>query len=74
MWSVPMRDLLIRTGQALYGPQWQRPLAADLGVSDRTVRRWYAGDPIPEGVKTDLLAAVRKRGAVLDELAKVLAR
>lgn len=30
-------------GEALYGPRWQRQLAIDLGVADRTVRRWLAG-------------------------------
>lgn len=67
-----MRDLLIRTGHALYGERWQTPLAADLGVTDRTMRRWKAGDPIPEGIRADLLAVVRARRDALAELAKAL--
>lgn len=30
-------------GAALYGPQWQTPMAAALGVSVRTVQRWASG-------------------------------
>jgi len=65
-------DLLEHVGRALYGPQWQTPLAADLGVTGRTVRRWKAGDPIPDGVRADLLAVVTARGNALAELAKAL--
>lgn len=36
-------DLLRTAGEALYGTRWQAPLAADLGVSDRTVRMWLSG-------------------------------
>ena len=34
-------DLLERIGKALYGDRWQTQLAKALGVSDRTVRRWF---------------------------------
>lgn len=34
---------LRRAGEALYGVQWQTALARDLGIADRTVRRWAAG-------------------------------
>lgn len=37
-----MLDLLIECGRALYGPLWQSALSRDLGVSDRTMRRWLA--------------------------------
>jgi DNA-binding XRE family transcriptional regulator len=30
-------------GVLLYGPLWQAQLARNIGVSDRTVRRWYKG-------------------------------
>jgi DNA-binding transcriptional regulator YiaG len=35
---------LSAAGQSLYGAQWQTALARRLGVDDRTVRRWLAGD------------------------------
>ena len=30
-------------GRRLYGEDWQTPLARDLGVNPRTVRKWLAG-------------------------------
>lgn len=32
-------DLVARTGRALYGQEWQSPLARDLGVQLRTIQR-----------------------------------
>jgi len=64
-----MPNILIATGRALYGDRWQSPLARDLGVSDRTVRRWGAGtSPVPRGVYADLLRLVVERAQVLDDL------
>ena len=65
-----MSRLLHDCGAALYGPLWQSALARDLGVSDRTIRRWSAGayDP-PAGVYTDLLRLTQDRAAALDALA-----
>lgn len=65
-----MLDLLIETGQALYGQQWQTALARDLGVSDRTMRRWVAGQfPVPVGVHAELRRLCVERGAQLRALA-----
>lgn len=48
-------ELLHSIGNALYGPRWQSELARDLGVSDRTVRRWSAGEhQVPDGVWDEL--------------------
>ena len=64
-----MLALLIETGQALYGQQWQTALARDLGVSDRTMRRWVAeARSLPEGVRADLRRLCVERGAQLREL------
>lgn len=64
------REILIRTGQALYGERWQTPLAHDLGTSDRTVRRWVAGhSAVPPGVMVDLRGLIATRA---DELAAIL--
>lgn len=69
-----MTSLLVETGQALYGERWQSPLARDLGVSDRTMRRWATGAyPVPPGVLTDLLPLVRGRCAELERVARKLA-
>ena len=68
-----MSRLLVETGEALYGPLWQSALARDLGVSDRTVRRWVAGtSDVPAGLYLDLLRLAQERAAVLDALAEKL--
>lgn len=45
---IPMNPneiaVLRSAGLALYGNNWQSPLARALGVSDRTMRRWIAGN------------------------------
>lgn len=64
-----MSRLLLECGEALYGQQWQSALARDLGVSDRTVRRWVAGGEPPPGVYVDLLRLTQERAAALDTLA-----
>lgn len=70
-----MSRLLAECGESLYGPRWQCELARDLGVADRTVRRWVAGaTPVPAGVYVDLLRLVTERAVVLDALATRLRR
>jgi hypothetical protein len=62
--------LLVECGEALYGPQWQSALARDLGVADRTVRRWVAGtSEVPAGLYVDLLRLTQERAAALDAMA-----
>ena len=60
--------LLREIGEALYGSRWQTDMAAALEVSDRTVRRWAAGDTIPTGVWTDLMRLMQQRATALDDL------
>lgn len=65
-----MSRLLVECGEALYGPLWQSALARDLGISDRTMRRWVAGtSEVPAGLYIDLLRITQERAQVLDELA-----
>ena len=65
-----MSRLLVEAGEALYGARWQSSLARDLGVSDRTVRRWVAGTvDVPAGLYLDLLRLTQERAGVLDALA-----
>ena len=64
-----MSRLLIDAGEALYGPRWQCELSRDLGVSDRTVRRWVAGvSNIPAGVAIDLWRLCDARLAALEDV------
>lgn len=65
--------LLIEAGLALYGERWQSSLSRDLGVSDRTVRRWIAGKiHVPEGIYGDILRIVHQRRADLVALLEPL--
>lgn len=41
------RKALIEVGKRLHGPQWKRPLARDLGVTESTVRGWTSGRRAP---------------------------
>jgi hypothetical protein len=51
-----MSNVLLRTiGEFFYGAEWMAPLGRDLGVNDRTMRRWVAGtEQIPNGVWNDI--------------------
>jgi predicted transcriptional regulator len=70
-----MSRLLADTGRALYGERWQSEIARALGVSDRTVRRWVAGDDDPRpGVYVDLLRHVVDRIVDLHEVEERLKR
>ena len=42
-----MRLVIARVGRALYGAQWKSPLARELGVHERSLRRWAAGEARP---------------------------
>ena len=56
-------------GTALYGPRWQTSLALALDVSDRTVRRWAAGQPVPPGAREDIARLVFARQDELEQIA-----
>lgn len=40
-------ELIRRIGEALYGSRWQTDIARKLGVSNRAVRYWLAGQDKP---------------------------
>jgi hypothetical protein len=66
---------LRRIGEALYGERWQTPLAGDLDVSDRTIRRWLDGSrAIPESLPGELARLIAARTARLQQLAAELRR
>jgi len=72
---TPVSDatILAAAGRLLHGDAWQSPIARDLGVADRTVRRWLAEtSPIPAGVWPDLAAALEQRAAAAAGLAEQL--
>lgn len=61
-------DDLHRIASALYGERWQRRLACELGVTDRTVRRWAAGKEMPQGIAGDLCSLVRRQRLILETI------
>jgi DNA-binding transcriptional regulator YdaS (Cro superfamily) len=53
----------------VYGELWQSALARALAVSDRTVRKWVAGDSAwPAYAALHLLSAVQDRAVELDHV------
>lgn len=60
-------------GEVLYGDRWQSALARDVGVGDRRVREWIAGDRrIPPGVWADIAALLRERRDNIDAVLRKL--
>lgn len=68
-----MTDRLRRCGEALYGERWQSDLARALGVGDRRVREWMAGDRrVPSGVWSDIAGLLdHRRLAVLSLMREI---
>ena len=70
-----MDGFLVRAGRALYGPHWRSPLARDLGVDERSVRRWVAREAKPPGdLRHRLDDLIRERDDVLQALLGEIAR
>lgn len=62
-------DRLRCAGEALYGSRWQSDLARALGVGDRRVREWAAGERRTTlGVWVEIAKLLRQRAAVIAEL------
>jgi len=67
-------DHLTRAGETLHGRSvWKDPLAHDLGVLPRTVRKWAAGEtPIPSGIWGELRSLLTAHSEAAAELAATL--
>lgn len=66
-------DTIRRAGEALYGRDWQAPLAEVLKISPNTVRRWLSGEAqIPGYVWGVLKLHCWASATVLDECADQL--
>jgi hypothetical protein len=64
-----MIQLFIAIAQLLYGSHWQAGVSGDLGVGERTIRRWSAGtDHIPPGVWNDLKNRLFNRRVEADRM------
>ena len=61
--------LLQQVGKFFHGDEWQAPLARDLSVNERTMRRWVAGtEEVPRGVWRDLAARIEMYGRMAQGL------
>lgn len=67
-------DRLSAAGRALYGQLWQSALARDLGVNDRTMRRWAAGQEPPETVWAEVRSLLCVRRQQIRETLKAISR
>lgn len=67
-------DILKLAGEALYGRQWQVPLARDLGVTDRTVRYWATGSGRPADLADRLLPLLHHRAERFEQLISLVER
>lgn len=67
--------LLVTIGTTLYGEgeAWPARLAEDLGVNERTLRRWLAGESaIPAAVWDELInIAIGRARAIADLIPKI---
>ncbi|MGY3451943.1 hypothetical protein ACVILH_004285 [Bradyrhizobium sp. USDA 4353] len=55
-------DELAAAGRALYGERWQTPLALDLNVAERSLRRWLNRESsVPKGVELEVRERLIKR-------------
>ena len=64
---------LAQVGAVLYGARWQSALARDLGVSDRTVRRWVAGtSPVPHPIAGKLAVLLVRRVCAVTHVGALL--
>lgn len=66
-------DDLRQAGEALFGATWQSELARQLGINDRRVRQWIAGErPIPTGVWLEIAELAKARGEKLVALSSLI--
>lgn len=58
-----------RIGRALYGEHWQSPIARDLGVTYRSLRRWMTGERrLPSRLADDLRVLLNARAGQITKL------
>lgn len=62
------RDLFCQVCVLLFGHNWTALAAMRLKVSERTVRRWRVGHPIPPGIADDLAALCDERAVELQQM------
>lgn len=67
-------DLLVSAARSVYGVDWHQPLARELRINYRTIKRWEKGElPIPAGVLGELPRLLREEADRLERLAQTIA-
>lgn len=62
--------VIVTYGRALHGARFHSLLAAELGVNEKTVRRWCTGEsPVPDDVWQTLRTLAAKKAGELAALA-----
>ena len=57
-------DRLSSAGHAVFGNDWQSPMARALGVGGRHLRRWVSGErPVPAWVNAALVGILKEAAA-----------
>ncbi len=65
--------MLIKTGSAFFGKQWQSEMAENLNVNPRVIRYWVAGErEVPSGLENELIALGEIRKAQIDSAVNAL--
>jgi hypothetical protein len=64
-----MTQLLIKIAILMFGSQWQTSLSTELGVNERTLRRWIAGAiAIPLGIWDDLVLRLSNKSVEIERM------
>lgn len=62
------KELLIKTGEAAFGANWQTDLAKRLDVSARSVRYWLSGERQMPNLNNELVVLLNERKAKIDSV------
>ena len=62
------KELLIKTGEAAFGVNWQTDLAKKLEVSARSIRYWLSGERQMPNLNNELVVLLNERKAKIDSV------
>ena len=62
------KELLIKTGEAAFGANWQTDLAKKLEVSARSIRYWVSGERQVPNLNNELVVLLNERKAKIDSV------
>jgi predicted transcriptional regulator len=69
-----MINHLLAAGPVLYGPRWQSEISRALGVTDRSIRRWLAGETAPDDIRPQLIRLIDAKIAELKRVRQRISR